>query len=276
MKKLVSKLAACAIALTLAALAPAEAAAKVGMSVSPKVWFSVENFNAFENAVLRNTATNRDITVREQVNIPLAGAAVSFRPGDAPFDFLFNFYGGSGKGDFVALSHGSANQVNGRYELKRTDVEMLMRFLPKDKPWNLFTGLRVNAFKDTQTLTSAHTWNATGTKTLITDTSILLWEVGAGFQAPIDEAGMHRFFGNTTFGIGRFRSEIDNATTGNENLKTGGAAGWDVNTGYEIFLGEYFSLSARYRLYAKPTSPMDDGYNLTVIHGPDFGATVRF
>lgn len=274
----ISKLCAALIAVSLAVLAPAEAFAKVGLSVTPKIWFTVENFNAFETALLTNTAAQRTISLREQVNIPLAGAAVGFRPGEAPFDFLFNFYGGTGKGNFLGLVEGvNPTQFSGRYELKRTDVEFLMRFLPKEKPWNLFTGIRVNSFKDTQTLTSNHVWGSTGKKAQVTDTTIVLWEVGAGFQAPINEAGTHRFFGNTTFGVGSFATEISNATTTRlKNRKDGGAAAWDVNTGYEFFIGDMFSLSARYRMYAKPTSPMDDGYNLTVVHGPDFGATVRF
>ena len=277
MKNIALKFSAVLIALTLAVLAPADAAAKVGLSVTPKIWFTVENFNAFETALLTNNTT-RTISLREQVNIPLAGAAVGFRPGDAPIDFLFNFYGGTGKGNFLGvIGPATTPQFNGRYELKRTDIEFLVRYLPKERPWNLFTGIRVNSFKDTQTLTSAHIWSSTGKKTQVTDTTIVLWEVGAGFQAPINEAGTHRFFGNATFGVGSFATEISNAsTTLKKNRKDGGAAAWDINSGYEVFLGEYFSLAARYRMYAKPTSPMDDGYNLTVIHGPDFGATLRF
>jgi len=272
------KIISTSLAMALVLLAPAQAMAKVGMSVSPKIWMTVENFNAFENAVLRNKTADRQISIREQVNIPLVGAAVTFRPGDAPFDILFNFYGGSTTGDFYAVATTAATEeVDGTYELKRTDVEMLIRWLPENKPWNLFTGFRLNSFKDTQKITSAHFWNATGTTKLVTDTSILLLEMGAGFQAPIDEEGRHRFFGNTTIGFGSFRSEISNATTVvKKNITKGTAAAWDLNTGYEVFFGDMFSLSARYRMYAKPTSPMNDGYNLTVIHGPDLGATLRF
>ncbi|PCI36701.1 MAG: hypothetical protein COB53_08750 [Elusimicrobia bacterium] len=268
------------------AFASGRAAAKVGITVTPKIWFSVENFNALENALLSNTATNRQISVREQVNIPLGGAAIAFHPADAPIDFLFNFYSGETDGPFFVADTGNSaggdpgdngNIINGTYELKRIDVEFLIRYLPKDKPWNLFTGIRINNFEDSQTITTpGFTWNASNSKSLETETTILLWEFGAGFQAPIDEAGVHRFFGNTTIGFGSFKSEFDNATTGNENLIEGAAAAWDINTGYELFLGDNFSFSARYRMYARPTSPVDDGYNLTVIHGPDFGASLRF
>lgn len=261
----------------------ASAGERMSISVAPKLWASVENFNAFDNAFFTTKGGSTFVQAREQINLPLAGVAIVLTPGGVPLDFLFNFYGGKTDGAFVSNSNsvlsgtGVGNTVLGTYDAKRTDVEMLLRYRPEEKTVNFFTGLRVNSFDDDLTITTpGFFWTATGTKKLEKKTTIVLWEIGAGFSAPITESGMHNFFGNTTFGFGSFRSERTNATAGNENLVTGGAVAWDMNTGYSFSIGNHFSLSARYRAYVKPVGPLKNGYDLTVAHGPDFGANFRF
>jgi len=256
-------------------------------SITPKFWSSVENFNAFDNAHISDSATGTQAVIREQVNIPLVGMSISLTPNeDVPLDILMNMYGGSTKGDFThVIRHGTTlgTTAYGEYTAKRVDVEFLLRFRPKQAMWNLFGGLRVNSFEDTLKFKTARgTWSsviftATGNDTLKRQTNIVLMELGAGFFTPANRAGTVRFFGNTTFGVGSFQSWIKNGLTKTDRKKTqGGAIGWDVNTGIEVMFTRNLAMNARYRMYAKPTSPLKDRYDFTVIHGPDLGLTFRF
>ncbi|MFH2203031.1 MAG: hypothetical protein ABIJ96_07950 [Elusimicrobiota bacterium] len=266
----------------------AQAGDQFSISVTPKLWASVENFNDYNTSYFttlnRNTGVVTSyVQARQQINIPLVGVAIVMTPGTVPLDFLFNFYGGNGKGRFVSNSNnvkegaGAGTTVLGNYEAKRTDVETLIRYRPEGKTVNFFTGLRVNSFIDDLKLeTAGYTWTATRSTSRRKKTTIVLWEVGAGFFAPITDSGMHRFFGNTTFGMGSYRSNITNATDQTAYLIKGGAVAWDINSGYEFAYGQHFAFNMRYRAYVKPAGPLKDGYNLTVVHGPDFGITLRY
>lgn len=106
-------------------------------------------------------------------------------------------------------------------------------------------------------------------------------EAGVTFAAPITDSGRQTVFGGATLGVGAFdiSSHPNPALSPFGGGSTSGfAATLDVNVGYQYAFADFAALNARYRavVFGRSGGMGGFGQSLTVLHGPEFGVTLRF
>jgi hypothetical protein len=113
---------------------------------------------------------------------------------------------------------------------------------------------------------------SSGTSHLSEDSNFYLAEIGASYSVPVDKMARHLLLGNFTRGVRYQTIKVNNRAT---PLRPDDEAFFpfiDINVGYQYLLSDSLSVHARYRAFV-----MDEIIrNLSVLHGPEIGFTVKF
>jgi hypothetical protein len=233
--------------------------------VTPRFWYMLVNPNPFSDSQFIQQ-TN------ETAEFPLYGLSLRVEPPDfGGSDFLLTVFRGSDtvKGRSVNALGVSARHVT---DATRTDVELLYRTRFPDSNAHWFLGARWVFLEEESDVGSGLVFPSSGTSHLSEESSFYLAEVGASYSVPMDRAANHLLFGNFTGGVGYETVEVTNRTT---PLRPDDEAFFpfvDINVGYQYILSDSLNIHARYRAFVLEEIFRD----LSILHGPEVGLTVKF
>lgn len=294
---------ALSVCLLMHALLHAGPAFAVDVHFSPRFWYALESLSTGESDKILEDDIRTVINLDHQ-EVPLVGFSILF---EAELDVIVSFFWGQAESDFAAtsvLTEGvdSVLEYDGKLDAERYDVELLVRWRPRDRPIYVFTGLRY--YRLEYVLESDRTVRIPQFDTIpppldqtlnpLPDTrftnNLVLWQIGGGFYIPISDDAQHRLIAGGQVGIGynRFTVERDEEPffanlpdptvyARVDEAKDEFAVGWDVNFGYQWQFHRKFNLVTRYRAFGK-TSATEDSKTLGFIvsHGPEIGVGYHF
>lgn len=233
--------------------------------VTPRLWYMLVNPTPFSDSTFIQQ-TN------ETAKFPLYGISLRVEPPDfGGSDFLLTVFRGSDtvKGRSVTVVGDTARHVT---DATRTDVELLYRTRFPDSNAHWFLGARWVLLEEESDVGSGLVFPSSGTSHLSEESNFYLAEVGASYSVPMDREARHLLFGNFTSGLGYETVEVKNRAT---PLRPDDEAFFpfvDINVGYQFILSDSLNVHARYRAFV-----LDEIFrDLSILHGPEVGLTVKF
>ena len=232
------------------------------VTLTPRLWVSAID------------AGDAGFLVRETVIVPMGGLSATISPPVTPgFSLGVTLLGGAGKGDFVfdARANGGDTdfQAEGEGDVTRVDLEILARYQIPDSPISLYFGPRYIHFDEE--------YEAGGLEVESTENDVAL-QIGFGAATELAGNGNHRMFGNIMTGVVFVDSETEISGPGGsaDANDTDEFPMLDLNGGYQYILNDQFSFNARYRFFIVFNENDYDFDSTFLVHGPEFGATIRF
>jgi len=229
---------------------------KFDVTITPRVWYTIEDFS--EGC--------------DQIHLPLAGVTVAIDPKIwKSIDFVATVIAGSAQGD---CDFGGGSRST--FDADRLDIEFLIRKRLSNANASVFFGARSIFFTEEER-TNDFVFGASGTGFIETDFMIIGAELGFSGSVPLTDNGRHALFLNGIGFLAWEDSEVQNRTTSLNPDDDGFTPAIDLNLGYQYVFGKQVSAHVRYRAFVFYDSGVgipDDEFG--VIHGPEIGVSIRF
>lgn len=238
-----------------------QAYAEGKLYVTPRAWYAWTT----EQRTYRN---NSDSGENQIWQIPLFGGSVSYVPsGQSGYIYSLTGFYGEDNGRSYTDFNGS-----GKGDIHRLDIEATLQMPIGSSGAGWVVGVRyVSAESDIVSDPTAMT-----SYRYRSDLEFYLAELGISTSSPLDEAGLHRFFGGAIMMIGYNDvdvSSVEGTTTTNQS-RSGGVIGFDANAGYAYSMSGFGTLSARYRVFAISGTNFDLSGTSRFVHGPEVNVTI--